>query len=106
MEHTYVGPGLMIDGEVSGQGDVQVLGLVKGAVNLKNGLFIELGGVVEAGVAAHEVEIKGYVKGQINAHDRVEMKPGGKMIGDIRAPRIIIADGATIKGKIDMDVGA
>lgn len=106
MKHTYVGPGLMIDGNVSGEGNILVQGLVRGEVRMRDTLNVELGGVVEADVEAGSVEIQGYVKGQIHAHDRAEIKPGGKMIGDIRAPRIVIADGATIKGKIDMDVGA
>jgi len=28
------------------------------------------------------------------------------VVGDIRAPRILIADGAVFRGNVDMDVGA
>ena len=36
--------------------------------------------------------------------ERAEIKAEGRMIGDIKAPRILIADGAGFKGHIDMDV--
>ena len=31
-------------------------------------------------------------------------KADGKMVGDVKSPRILIADGALFKGNIDMDV--
>ena len=38
------------------------------------------------------------------AGDKVELKTDCKVIGDIKAPRILIADGAVFKGNVDMDV--
>ena len=35
----------------------------------------------------------------------VEIKADGKMVGNVKSPRILIADGALFKGNIDMDVG-
>ena len=43
---------------------------------------------------ADSVEISGKVTGNISAKARVELKSDAKMIGDIQAPRILIADGA------------
>ena len=40
----------------------------------------------------------------ILASDKVELKADCKVVGDIRAPRILIADGAQFKGNVDMDV--
>jgi cytoskeletal protein CcmA (bactofilin family) len=34
----------------------------------------------------------------------VELKAESRVTGDIRAPRILIADGALYQGSIDMDV--
>ena len=41
--------------------------------------------------------------GNITADDKVEIAPSGSVEGDIRAPRVSIADGAKFKGSIDMD---
>ena len=41
--------------------------------------------------------------GNITALDKVTIAPSGSVDGDIKAPRISIADGARFKGKIDME---
>ena len=47
--------------------------------------------------------ISGNVTGNIQASDKVELTADGRMVGDIKAPRILIADGAIFKGNVDMD---
>ena len=49
------------------------------------------------------VDISGRVTGNIIASDKVELKSDGRMVGDIKAPRIIISDGAAFKGNVDME---
>jgi cytoskeletal protein CcmA (bactofilin family) len=34
----------------------------------------------------------------------VELRTDCRVVGDIKAPRILIADGASFKGNVDMDV--
>ena len=41
--------------------------------------------------------------GNIAASDKVELKSDCRVVGDIKAPRILIADGASFKGNVDMD---
>ncbi len=38
------------------------------------------------------------------ATDKVELKADCRVVGDVKAPRILIADGASFKGNVDMDV--
>jgi cytoskeletal protein CcmA (bactofilin family) len=42
------------------------------------------------------------VTGNLAAQNRVEIVSSGKMIGDIKAPRVIVAEGAHFKGNVDM----
>ena len=58
----------------------------------------------EADIETANVEVSGQVTGNIAATDKVELKADCKVVGDIRAPRILIADGAIFKGNVDMDV--
>ena len=60
--------------------------------------------VIEADIETANVEVSGQVTGNIAASDKVELKADCKVVGDIRAPRILIADGAVFKGNVDMDV--
>ena len=104
MANTVIGGSIVIDGEISGDEDLVIQGTVKGKIHLKENLFVENGGVVEADIQTQTVTISGQVTGNIHASDKVEIRADGKMVGDIKAPRILIADGATFKGSVDMDV--
>jgi cytoskeletal protein CcmA (bactofilin family) len=101
---TVIGTGFIVDGEVTGSENVLVHGTVKGRVTLREGLVVDAGGVVEADVESATVEIAGQLTGNVSASERVELKAESRVTGDIRAPRILIADGALYQGSIDMDV--
>jgi len=102
--NTVIGSSLIIDGEISGDEDLVIQGTVKGKISLKESLFVESSGVVEADIETQNVEIAGKVTGNIAATDKVELKSDCRVVGDIKAPRILIADGASFKGNVDMDV--
>ncbi len=104
MTETVIGKSITIDGEISGTEPVIVEGSVKGKISLESSVVVASGAVVEADINTEEVEISGQVTGNIVASQRVEIKADGKMVGDIKSPRILIADGAGFKGNIDMDV--
>lgn len=77
---------------------------MKGKISLKESLYVEGSGVVEADIEVQNVDVAGRVTGNIAATDKVELKSDCRVVGDIRAPRILIADGASFKGNVDMDV--
>ena len=104
MANTVIGSSIVIDGEITGDEALVVQGVIKGRVGLEESVFVESGATLEADVEADSVEIAGVVTGNITANTRVEIKAEGKMVGDVRSPRILIADGALFKGNIDMDV--
>jgi cytoskeletal protein CcmA (bactofilin family) len=101
---TVIGSSIVIDGEIAGDENLVVRGTVKGKIALKESLYVESSGVLEADVETAAIEVAGQVTGNIVARDRVELKPDSKVVGDIRSPRILIADGAMFKGSVDMDV--
>ena len=103
MANTVIGGSIVIDGEINGDEDLVIQGTVKGKIALKESLFIEGTGVVEADIETQNVEIGGRVTGNIVASDKVELKTDCRVVGDIKAPRILIADGASFKGNVDMD---
>ncbi len=104
MANTVIGSSIMIDGEISGDEDLVIQGTVKGRISVKESLFVEGSGVVEADIETQNVEIAGQVTGNIVASDKVELKSDCRVIGDIKAPRVLIADGASFKGNVDMDI--
>jgi cytoskeletal protein CcmA (bactofilin family) len=104
MANTVIGSSIVIDGEVSGDEPITVLGQVKGKIAISQNVTIETGAHVEADVEGQTVTISGRVTGNVVARERLELKPDAKMVGDAKAPRIVVADGASFKGNVDMDV--
>lgn len=97
-----IAPGLFLRGELRGEDDLIIEGRVEGEVTLKQHLTIETTGVVIANVATQNITIKGEMQGDMKAEDKVEIHAGARVVGNIVAPRIVIAEGARFKGHIDM----
>lgn len=101
-DKTVIGGSISIDGEIEADDPLVVHGRVTGRVQTAAELSVEAGAEVEAEVAAEAVLVSGALTGPAEAKNRVEITPEGRMTGDIRAPRILIADGAHYKGNVDM----
>ena len=99
---TVVGPGIRISGRVTGEEDLHVEGRIDGAIQLSDTLFVAPGGIVAAEVEAHNVVVSGVIVGNVTARDCVTLHTGAKLVGDITAPRLVIADGAAFKGNVRM----
>lgn len=104
MAATVIGRGITIEGEVTATDEVVVAGTVRGKLSVEGQLTIEPEGVVEADVGARSVSIGGSLTGNVTAAERVDLLGGGKLVGDVKAARLTIADGASFKGNVDMDV--
>jgi len=99
-----IGRAITIRGNLSGSEDLLVEGRVEGSVSLKNHLSIEETGVVEADIDVEDLTVRGEMKGDINAAQSVSINANARVVGNIRAPRVIIEDGARFRGHIDMEV--
>jgi cytoskeletal protein CcmA (bactofilin family) len=91
-----------VKGEVLGDEDVVVEGVIEGQVRISRDLRVSPGGSVRATVDAQSVIVSGEVLGDCTAAQRVEIQASGRLTGNIRAPKIVIAEGAVFKGNSDM----
>ena len=101
-EQTVIGPTITVTGEFLSQENVSILGTVRGKIETSADLFVEEGGVIEAEVITRNIDVRGAIVGNVTASDRFEIHPGGSVTGDVRAPRVVLADGGNYKGNIDM----
>lgn len=99
-----IGRGIQIKGNLTGAEDLVVEGSVEGHVSLKNQLTVMESGQITADIGVHSLEVHGKVSGQIEADDVVSLTATSNVVADIRAPRVIIEDGARFKGRIEMEV--
>jgi cytoskeletal protein CcmA (bactofilin family) len=99
---TFIGPNVTIDGTVSGGEPCLIEGTVRGKINLQSDLQIGTKARVEATVHARNVTVEGKVTGDISADDRLELVMTATVDGNIKAPKIIVAEGAKFRGSVDM----
>jgi cytoskeletal protein CcmA (bactofilin family) len=99
---TRVAPGTVVRGALGGTTEVAIDGRVEGEVKVEALVVVGPGGEVVGPLSGTSVRIAGRVEGRVQATDRVELVASGSVEGDIAAPRIVIAEGAFFKGRVEM----
>ena len=99
-----IGKTVTIKGEIQGSEPLVIEGTVEGRIQIDTSVMIRDSGLVKADLDAGTLNIAGGVIGNISVKEKVEIVNGGYVVGDIRAPRVVINDGASVKGHIEMEV--
>jgi len=102
MDGTLIGETMKIKGEVTSRETLQLNGELEGQVDLDNRLTIGPKGKASANIKAKEVDIAGSVQGNIDASERIVLRKGANLVGDVRTAGIVIEDGAYFKGGVDI----
>ncbi len=97
-----IGAKTTFKGEITGDEDILVEGAVEGQVKISRDLRVAASGSVRATIEAQSVIVSGEVLGDCTAAVRVDIQATGKLTGNIRAPKIVIAEGAVFRGNSDM----
>jgi len=98
-----IGPSITVKGEVSGDEDLLIQGKVEGSINLKErAVTVGQDGHVKADIEGRVVSVQGKVEGNLLALEQVILTSSAKVQGDIKAPRVVLEDGATFRGMVDM----
>ncbi len=88
---------LTIDGNISGGGELQIDGVIKGDVRIER-VTVGEGGVVEGGIYAESVEVRGKVAGSITAK-QVRLYGNCHVDGDITHEQLAMETGAFFQGR-------
>ena len=101
---TLVGSNSQVNGDLHFSGGCHIDGTVKGNVvadsETDSALSISEDGTVEGGVTVPYVVLNGIVRGDVVAHQRVELGPTARVIGNVYYNLIEMAIGAEINGKL------
>ena len=92
-----------IRGSIVGDDDLVVEGQIEGSVRIEGALTIGKEAQLKADIAAKSVAISGSVEGAVDANESVTIDADSVLIGSVTTQRLTIEEGATIKGRIDMD---
>ncbi len=102
-DRATIGRSITIRGDVTGDEDLVVQGRVEGTVDLKqHSVTVGPEGVVKADISGRMVTVEGEVKGNLKGQEQVTLRSSARVEGDIVSPRVVLEDGATFRGSIDM----
>jgi cytoskeletal protein CcmA (bactofilin family) len=98
-----IGQNMLIIGKVESSEDLYVDGEVRGTLEAEHcRLTIGPNGRASAGAKAREVDVMGRIDGNVVTEEKISIRKGGQLVGDITAAGIVIEDGAYFKGSIDI----
>ncbi len=97
---TILGADATFKGDLSFDSAAKLLGRFEGTIHAKGLVYIADGCNCKATLIAKEIAVEGQVEGNVEAGDRVELKPTGKIMGDVVAARMTMADGAALDGHV------
>lgn len=101
--HATIGPSIVVRGEVSGNEDLLIQGQLDGSVALDlNSVTVGAGGRVKADITGRIITIEGNVEGNLIAKEQIILRGSAIVQGDIKAPRVVLEDGASFRGLVDM----
>ena len=98
----WVGKSVVFKGDLTSSEDMTIDGRVEGTIELRgHGLTIGPDADIRANIVARTVTVRGAVTGTITASDGVLVCETGSVEGDIISPRLAVADGAVLRGRVD-----
>ena len=99
-----LGKSIMIKGDLIASEDLTLYGRMEGTVTLEGGHTLTIGRFadIRAAIDAKAVVVQGAVTGNITAREKLEIQMTGSVAGDVNSPRLSIADGASLRGKVDV----
>jgi len=97
-ELNFLGGGTVVEGSIHSENSVRVDGKIKGELICKNTLTVGLNGEIEGEVEAKNAIIGGKVKGKISIAEKVVLESKSVLIGELKASKLIIDEGAVFEG--------
>jgi len=97
----WIGRALRIEGRIVSEENLTIDGQIEGTIEVGNhSLTIGAGATVKADLTAKSIMVSGTVNGSLTATERIDLRASASVNGDIVTPRLVMDDGAVVKGKV------
>lgn len=100
---TTLGADTSFKGTLTFERPLKIDGKFEGELSTRGSLIVGQSGEVHADIRSGNVVVDGKVSGNIVAEGKVQLNPTASLIGDIKAARLAIAEGATFVGHCDVN---
>jgi cytoskeletal protein CcmA (bactofilin family) len=98
----WVGKSVKFQGTLTSSEDMTIDGHVEGTIDIQdNALTIGPDAHIAADIVASTVTIHGSVAGDVRAKAKVDIRSTGRVEGNVFTPRLVMADGAVVRGRVD-----
>ncbi len=101
-ESTTFAPGSRFKGILKFERALKLMGTFEGELHGGEMLEVTAQAKVTAHIEAEHVVIYGHVVGNVVASEKVELRQGATLIGNIRSPKLEIDDGVIFEGQCEM----
>jgi cytoskeletal protein CcmA (bactofilin family) len=100
---TVIGPGISIQGTLSGSGGVRLEGTFEGRIELDGTLIVgEQAKLISEEIHAESVSVAGTVHANLTAQ-KVHIQKTGKVWGDVTTASLSTEEGGYLKGRVQMN---
>ena len=97
-EDTIIGAEAYFQGTLTAKGSLKIDGRIDGSLADAKTVTIGKTGRIKGDISCEVCNVCGEVRGNVTALERIEAISGARIEGDLRAPRIMIEDGAIFNG--------
>ena len=102
---TIIGNEAYFQGTLTAKGSLKIDGRIDGSLVDAKTVTLGKTGKIKGDISCEVCYVCGEVRGNITALDHIEAMSGSRIEGDLRAPKIIIEDGAIFNGNCRMENG-
>jgi cytoskeletal protein CcmA (bactofilin family) len=101
-QHAVIPRGTRVDGLIETPHDLTVEGRVDGRIQVGGTLTVASGATCRASVRARSAHVSGEVIGDLVCSASISVGPGGRVVGDLRAPEIEVDAAGEVDGRVDL----
>jgi cytoskeletal protein CcmA (bactofilin family) len=94
--------GCSFEGKLMFDGSVQVNGDFRGQILSDGTLIVGPEAKIQAEIQIDTIIVEGSIEGTIEAKQRVELRRGANVVGDLITPALVVEDGAMFQGRSQM----
>ena len=98
---SILGNQTFFQGKLILKGEARLAGQVEGSIVAEDILIIEEGASIKGDIQGNFVEICGVFEGNIRVSDTLKIASTARILGEISAAKLIVEEGAKLKGQIN-----
>ena len=101
--NSLIGEGAEFKGKFKVAGSFRIDGYFDGELTVEDHLFISpIGKLKTDTVYAKTIAIAGIFMGNVDASEEVQLLASGRVLGNIKAPKLVMEPGVVVQGSIDI----